>query len=217
MAKNSLWRRAEDYSKDETRDPLKHSHSYHRHFQGYAEQRVANESGKGHHIERVYVEDYYRYAEDDKVWRLKKLLYVILVLAAAALILFADTRPAQVNLIRAVGLAQLLSLLPAVWLVYQLILHLTAPRRLTIGERDQVDSFKAATLVCVICTLAISAAMPIALYITDQIPTVADWTAIILRLTSGCLLLLLWILERKRRFDRIPNQAITPTGANEIW
>ena len=88
-----FWQRVSDYSNDETRDPFSHSSSYHRHFQGYAEQRVPKKSGVGTRIERIYVADYYRYAETDLTWRFKKLVYVFLFAMAASAVVIADSRP----------------------------------------------------------------------------------------------------------------------------
>lgn len=210
-----FWQRVNDYGNDETRDPFSHSGAYHRHFQGYAEQRVPRENGKGTRIERVYIADYYRYAETDAVWRGKKLLYAVLFLAAAGAVILAGSRPAAVNRIPAVGVAQILSFLPMIWLLYQLVLQVTAPRRMTVGERDSASGgFRKAAFVSGLYLMAVTVMMPAA----DRAPLeVGDWAVIGLTLLGSGLTLLLGFLEKRRKQEKVPNEKTAPVGANEIW
>ena len=210
-----FWQRVNDYGNDETRDPFSHSGAYHRHFQGYAEQRVPRENGRGYRIERVYLADFYRYAETDAVWRGKKLLYAALFLAAAGAVILAGTRPAAVNRISAVGAAQILAFLPMIWLLYQLVLQVTAPRRMTVGERDSASGgFRKAAFVSGLYLMAVAVVMPVA----DRVPLeVGDWAVIGLTLLGSGLTLLLGFLEKGRKQERVANEKTAPVGANEIW
>ena len=210
-----FWQRVNDYGNDETRDPFSHSGAYHRHFQGYAEQRVPRENGRGYRIERVYIADYYRYAETDAVWRGKKLLYAALFFAAAGAVILAGTRPAAVNRVPAVGAAQILAFLPMIWLLYQLVLQVTAPRRMTVGERDSASGgFRKAAFVSGLYLMAVAVVMPVA----DRAPLeVGDWAVIGLTLLGSGLTLLLGFLEKGRKQERVANEKTAPVGANEIW
>ena len=215
---NRFWQRVNDYGNDETRDPFSHSGAYHRHFQGYSEQRVPRENGRGYRIERVYIADFYRYAETDAVWRGKKLLYAVLFLAAAGAVILAGSRPAAVNRVPAVGAAQLLAFLPMIWLLYQLILQVTAPRQMTIGARDEVTAgFRKAALLCGVYLLAMAAAMPIEKRLVMGALNRSDAMAIALTAVGGALTLALFAMEKARKLTRMPNEAVVPTGANEIW
>lgn len=213
-----FWQRVNDYGKDETRDPFSHSGSYHRHFQGYAEQRVPRENGRGVRIERVYVADYYRYEETDAVWRRKKFMYLLLYASAAGAVILAGSQAADVNRIPAVGIAQILAFLPMVYLLYKLILQVTAPRKMTIGERDSVTAgFQKAAVVCGAYLLAMAAAMPLEIKLAVGALNPSDGTVIGLTAIGGALALSLYFWEKARKLERVPNETPTPAGANEIW
>ena len=213
-----FWQRVNDYGNDETRDPFSHSNSYHRHFQGYAEQLVPRENGGGSRIERIYAADYYKYGETDAAWRWKKLSYPVLFVLMAAVSVLADSRPAAVNRIPAVGIAQILSYIPLIYLLYKLILQVSAPRRMTIGERDSsAAGFRKAALLYAAVVLAVAIAMPVEKWIVSQIIEPLDWMVIGQKLFSGALALLLYFMEKARKLERAPNGTPVPGGANEIW
>ena len=213
-----FWQRVNDYGNDETRDPFSHSSSYHRHFQGYAEQRVLREDGRGSRIERTYVADYYRYGETDTAWRYKKLGYIALTLLTAAASILADSRPAAVNHLSVVGILQLLSFVPLVYLVYKLVLQVSAPRQMTLGERDaSAAGFQKAALLYGAALVATAVVMPVGGWTAFQVVEPLDWAVIGLKLLSGALAFLLYFMEKARRLERVPNGTPVPSGANEIW
>lgn len=215
---NRFWQRVNDYGNDETRDPFSHSSAYHRHFQGYAEQRVPKENGKGNRIERVYVADYYEYEETDTVWRWMKFSYIILFALMAAVSVLADSQPMAVNCLPAVGIVQILSFIPLIYLFYKLILQVFAPRQMTVGERDSsATGFRRAVLIYGATILAIAIAMPIEKWIVFQTIELSDWALIGIKLFSGALTFLLYFIEKARKLKRVPNGASVPSGANEIW
>ena len=213
-----FWQRVKDYENDEIRDSFSHSDAYHRHFQGYAEQRVLKGNGRGSRIERTYVADYYTYEETDAAWRRKKCGYIVLFALASALSIFADSQPTAINHLSVVGIAQLLAFVPLIYLLYQLILQVSAPRQMTIGERDaSVIGFRKAALLCGASFLAIAIAMPIEKWLVFRTVERSDWAVIGLKLLSGGLAFLLYFLEKARKLRRIPNKTEVPSGANEIW
>ena len=213
-----FWQRVNDYGNDETRDPFSHSSSYHQHFQGYAEQRVPRENGKGTRIERIYVASYYQYEETDTVWRWKKFSYIILFILTAAVSVLADTRPMAINRLPVVGIVQILSFIPLIYLLYKLILQVSAPRQMTIGERDSsATGFRKATLIYGATILVIVIAMVIEKRIVFQTIELSDWVLIGLKLFSGALTFLLYFMERIRKLERVPNGTSVPSGSNEIW
>ena len=213
-----FWQRVNDYGNDETRDPFSHSGSYHRHFQGYAEQLVPKENGRGSKVERIYVADYYKYEEIDAAWRWKKLSYSVLFVLTAAASALADSRPAAVNRIPAVGIAQILSYIPLIYLLYKLVLQVSAPRQMTIGERDSsAAGFRKAALVYAVVVLVVVIVMPIAAWIISQTVEPLNWAVIGMKLFSGALAFLLYFMEKARKLEQVPNGTPVPGGANEIW
>ena len=215
--KLTLWNRAGEVCRDETANPFSHSHAYHSYFQGYAEQRVPRENGKGTRIQRIYVADYYRYEEPDQVWRRRKLVCAGACAAAAACVLYADSRPVAMNRISAIGVAQMLTVAAMVYLLYHLVLRLAVPRVMTIGQRDETERFSQAAMLCGIGVLVVSAVMPAASMIAGNAVNLTGWVFVGLRAIGGALLVLLAFKEKHRTLTRIPNENQTPTGANEIW
>lgn len=213
-----FWQRVNDYGNDETRDPFSHSSSYHRHFQGYAEQRVPRENGKGNRIERIYVADYYEYEETDAVWRWRKLSYIILFILTAAASVLADSRPVAINRLPVVGIVQILSFIPLIYLLYKLILQISAPRQMTIGERDaSATGFRKASLIYGVAILVVAIAMMMEKWIVFQSIELSDWALIGLKLFSSVLTFLLYFMEKARKLKKVPNGTSVPSGANEIW
>lgn len=209
--------RVNDYGNDETRTPFSHSNSYHRHFQGYAERRVPRENGKGTRIERVYVANWFRYAETDAVWKGKKVLHSVLFLLTAAAAVFADTRPTTINRLPMIGIVQILSYLPMLYLLYRLILQASAPRNMTIGERDTAKGFRTAALILAIVLAAVAVILPIGQTIISGAPAQSDRVATGFKIFSAALAFLIYYTEKVRRIEEAPNENEAPGDANEIW
>jgi hypothetical protein len=208
----------DDYENDELRDPFTHSTSYHKFFQGYAERRVPKAHGKGTKIERIYVENYYRYAETDIVWRWKKLIYSLCYLIAVAGIIAADTRSIDMNRIPAVGFIQILSYIPLTYLLYKLIIQVSAPRQMTIGERESASiGLQKAALFGGIYLLVITIASLLIKRLTFGSTETPDWAVSGVKLVGALLILLLCVLEKRRNILSVQNKVSMPTEANEIW
>jgi NADH:ubiquinone oxidoreductase subunit 6 (subunit J) len=208
----------DDYENDELRDPFTHSTSYHKFFQGYAERRVPKANGKGTRIERIYVENYYRYAETDTVWRWKKLVYSLCYFMAVAGIIAADTRAIDMNRIPAVGIIQILSYIPLIYLLYKLIIQVSAPRQMTIGERESASmGLQKTALFSGIYLLVITIASLLIKRLTLGNTESLDWAVSGVKLAGTLLILLLCILEKKRNILSVQNKVSMPTEANEIW
>lgn len=213
-----FWQRVNNYGNDETRDPFSHSNAYHRHFQGYAERLIPRKNGRGNRIERIYAADYIRYDETDTVWRRKKFAYIVLFALMAAASLFADSRPAAINRLPVAGILQLLSLIPLIYMLYKLILQVSAPRRMTAGERDSsVSGFRKASGIYGAAVLAVAAAMLIGKWIEFRAIEMSEWAVLGCKLLSGALAFLLYFMEKARKLERVPNEVSVPGEANEIW
>jgi hypothetical protein len=207
-----------DYENDELRDPFTHSTSYHKFFQGYAERRVPKANGKGTKIERIYVENYYRYAETDTAWRWKKLIYSLCYIMAATGVIAADTRTIAMNRIPAVGIIQILSYIPLTYLLYKLIIQVSAPRQMTIGERESASiGLQKAAVFGGIYLLLITIASLLIKRLTFGSTEPMDWAVSGVKLAGALLILILCVLEKRRNILSIQNKISMPTEANEIW
>lgn len=213
-----FWQRVNDYGNDEMSEYFSHSRSYHRHFQGYAEQRTPGKNGNRTKIERIYVADYYRYAETDARWRLRKIMYVFLSALMFMCSVAADSQPAAINHLPAAGIVQVLSFIPIIYFLYRLILQVSAPRQMTIGQREaSSDGFQNAALICTCVLLLAAVVMPTEKWIVYRSLDGTDLGITGLKLLSMITAAALYFTERARKISRVPNETIAPAGANEIW
>ncbi|MCC8130842.1 MAG: hypothetical protein LIO72_03735 [Ruminococcus sp.] len=211
-------RRVDDYGNDETRDPFTHSSAYHRNFQGYAEWRTPRKSGRGHSIQRLYVADYYKYSESDNIWRLKKFAYTLMFLMMATVSLASDSLPTATNQIPVIDILQMLSLITMIWVLYRLIMQVSSPRRMTIGEHESAsEGLKRATFACSWLMLAVAVVTPVGTLIVFRSLEAYDLLATGLKLVGAALSFGLHFAEKARKTDRVPNPVSAPVGANEIW
>lgn len=137
-----------------------HSRAYHREFDGWTEQPETDE--KGHiRIRRVYTGAYYKAALSDRTWRLRRLWYILLILASAALFALAAVSGAAGNFLRWGVLPQAVSVFCYLFLLWFWILRLFVPRVMTKGQRrDCARNLRLAALIgtvalalCAVCAL----------------------------------------------------------------
>lgn len=144
----------------------KHSRSYHRYFENYAERETIGSDGRPR-IQRVYVGQYYTIALPASRQRHQKLeLLALFVLGAAGYML-----PALLAGISAVPLAALCTMPPLIALIFwavALLYRLFAPSQMEIRTyRDASENllryslaFSLCTLLCLAATLAVCLAVP---------------------------------------------------------
>lgn len=135
----------------------KHSRSYHRYFENYAEKEVLSPQG-GYTIQRVYVGKYYKVdLPDDALRRQKRQIGVLYLLCLAGYILGA-----LLSRVSAVSFVAVLTMPPLVALLFftvAVFYRLTAPREMEIRAwRDSAQNLRTgamAFLVCIsVCFLA---------------------------------------------------------------
>lgn len=137
-----------DREDEERNNGFHHSTRYHDFFEGYAEARVPNQDGKGSHIERVYMGDYYRQNVSDGRRIALRLLYVGLYLLSAALFVYGMEQRVRSNLALFVAAPGLLSVLVYVLMLPILISYVTQPRDMTVwGYRSSSKRLKKLSLV----------------------------------------------------------------------
>lgn len=107
---------------------------YHRYFEGYTEEKVLVEGGRGAHIQRTYTGFYYHaQLTSGQRWGVRA-LYLFLYLASAALFVFAASRPVPCNSTWYCVVPDAVVLFSMVWLVLPFCSYLVAGERLTVYE-----------------------------------------------------------------------------------
>ena len=206
-----------DFGDLESSQSFKHSRAYHKYFKGYAERRVPKSNGKGYKIERTYIGEYYRYGETDGIWILKKVLYGIIFAAAVACIIVAGVLHSEINFYKVVSAGQAVTVVATLYLLYRLILNLSAKRLMTIGNYEvSVLSLKTAALISAICCFAVTVLMFLYKLIATRTLTGVDWSVLGLETIGGILFLSIFITERLRSVKAVENSAEMPEDANEI-
>ena len=207
-----------EYEKDETRDRISHSTSYHSFFQGYSEWKVPRQKGKGYRIERIYTADYYQYQESDQIWYLKKFFYLLLMAGAVIALIIGGTSLSDLNRVPFIGIAQVLAWIPIAYSVYAAISQIQVSRRMTIGDyRAASSSLKTGTLIAGIYMAVVCIAMFLVKLIMSFQFNRNDLIAIAGELVGTILIFLIYRMEKKREIVVIKNNTPVPYDANEIW
>jgi hypothetical protein len=220
MGKQSerFWKRVNAYEKDETKDRISHSTSYHSYFQGYSEHKIPKKNGKGYRIERIYTADYCKYQETDASWRLKKVLYLALLVGAIAALILGGTSRSVINCTRFTGVAQILAWIPMAYLGYSMIAQLQASRLMTIGDyRAASTHLEGGALVTGSYLAAVCVSMFAVKLLSSSSFCRDDVLALAGELTGTVLILLIFWQEHTREIQWVRNQTSVPYDANEIW
>lgn len=213
-----FWKKVYAYEKDETRDKISHSTSYHSYFQGYSEHKVPKKNGKGYRIERIYTADYYRYKEPDNIWRLKKIFYLLMLFGAVMSLIIGGTNSSALNSIQFIGIVQILTWIPMVYLGYTMISQIQARRMMTIGDyRAASDHLKVGALITLVCMIIVIASMILVKLTTLFQVNGNDLAAILGELIGITLVFTLYWAEKERKIEVIKNNTPVPYDANEIW
>ena len=213
-----LWKRAQEYDRDELKDKPSHSLAYHAFFQGYSERKVLRGNGKGYRIERIYTADYRKYAETDRMWRSKKLFYLAAYLLSVYAWIFGTSQASVLNTTRMIGVMELAALLPTVYLGYSMIFQLFAKRKMTVGEYAAASThLKWGALAALCFTAMISFTM-----FFFKCFSGFDWNGTDLAAIGGLfgaalLFLFLYRMEAMRDTEWVKNPNEMPTDAIEIW
>lgn len=130
----------------------RHSRSYHRYFENYAERQVLGPDG-GYIIERVYVGKYYKAALTDQQLRRQRVLFGILFLISLAGYLVGALL-AKVSAVSLVALATMPPLIALVCLAVAVFYRLTVPREMEIRSyRDSSENLLRSSMAALICLL----------------------------------------------------------------
>lgn len=130
----------------------KHSHSYHRYFENYAEKEILLPGG-GRTIQRVYVGQYYRVdLPDDQLRRQRRQLLVLFLLSLAGYL--AGALMAKISAVSLVALATMPPLVAVLFYGTAVFYRLTVPREMEIrAYRDSSENLISSSRIFLICML----------------------------------------------------------------
>lgn len=130
----------------------KHSRSYHRYFENYAEKEVLEPGGR-YRIQRVYVGKYYRVDLTDGQLRRQRMVILILFLLCGTGYL-AGALLSRVSAAAPVALATMPPLIAGVFLAIAVFYRLTVPREMEIRSyRDSSENLITRSLTMAVCML----------------------------------------------------------------
>lgn len=115
-------------------DSRNHSRAYHRYFAGYTEVKKPKGDGTGFTIERIYTGTYYRRRMDRTRSTLLKILYVLLVLAAAVMYVMSAVQRTELNSLWYVTALEAVSFALIVWTFIASGNYVIAPEKMTRYE-----------------------------------------------------------------------------------
>jgi len=214
----NIWKKINEYERDETKNRISHSTSYHSHFQGFSERKVPGKSGKGYLIKRIYTADYYKYHETNFIWQLKKICYLLLLIGAVTALIMGGISSSDLNSIRFIGVTQVLAWIPIIYLVYNMIFQLLAHRMMTIGDYTVASlHLKSGALVSGIYTSVATTFLTVEKLLKYYDFRSEDLQAIIGELIGTILIFLIFFIENSRNVERVKNHTEVPYDANEIW
>lgn len=110
-----------------------HSRAYHHEFDGWVERPETDEKGRLR-IRRVYAGEYYKAALSDTRWKLRRLWYLLALLASAALFILSAVGGGAQLAAWAV-LPQVAAVFGYIFLFWFWMLRLFVPRVMTKGQR----------------------------------------------------------------------------------
>lgn len=130
----------------------KHSQSYHRYFENYAEKEILLPGG-GRTIERVYVGKYYRVDLSDEQLRRQRTQFLFQFLLSLAGYL-AGALMARISAVSLVALATMPPLVAVLFYGVAIFYRLTTPREMEIRAfRDSSENLQKNSLAFLICIL----------------------------------------------------------------
>lgn len=193
-----------------------HSSSYHDYFEGYSEERLPKENGKGSRIVRTYTGVYFEADLPGNGWLIQKIcIAVFYILGAAALSLYSLMRPLEITFF--LRLTESLSFLSLFILLYYLILYLSTPKTMTAGSyHTSAQRFVLPCLICACILSCHSVGYGVSLFfLAPESPLKAGF-ALVFALLSAGFIFISWILEKRTAYRRINSQQTAGIDSVEL-
>lgn len=187
-----------------------HSRAYHRDFDGWVEVPELDERGRTR-IRRIYTGAYYKAALTDRAWKLRRVWYILLILASAVLFGRAAVSGAAGNTVRWAVLPQVVSVFCYIFLIWFWVLRLFVPRVMTKGQRREcARNLRLAALIGTIA-LALSAVCALVAAILTHGGVSELLPAGGFLLAAGCVFAVFW-MEDRTDYDWIKNENAEADG-----
>ena len=181
---------------------------FNRYFEGYQQRMVIDRNGE-EQMKYVYVLNYYRPQLSEKAFIARKVINIVLFLAAAALQIAAGLMPGIImNVVRYMGFAQCLGILAMVFAAIYIFSHVGAPYTMEIHSyKGAHEKLSIASLISAIILGVIFITAVVTLIVYRSFSFVSFVWAF-MYLLAALAILAISILERKTSYEEIPPDSI---------
>lgn len=193
----------------------KHSHSYHRYFENYAEKEILLPGG-GRTIQRVYVGKYYRADISEQQLRRQKISFALLFLCVLAGY-FAGALTAGVSAVSFVALATMPPLVALLFLGIAIFYRLTVPREMEIRAfRDSSYNLQRSSIVFFICMVICFVASLAGCLLISLFPLGENLFSLLCYLISGAASLKIHLMEKNTPYQSLLPRNERPSESSPI-
>lgn len=218
--------RGRDFSPNDDEGKLDHldknmgvsrSGFYHSYYRGWSEVRI-DRLGKPFKVERIYTAPWIRQALSTRDYVLVRLLYFVLLALSVVLFVFAMTRRVGSNYcwyVALFGMPAVIVLSVCIWIFFS---YVKAPRKMTLWEHKSTSVYlKRASLAhaIILAATALSTCLYVILNPADQ-PWLQLMNVGLELVAAGCAFAVFW-LEKRMKYEDVPNTNKAPAGSFEIW
>lgn len=176
---------------------------FNRYFEGYQKRTVIDRNGE-EKVKFVYTLDYYRPQMSQNSFIIRKVIYIVLFLIAAAVQLLAGLQEIPMNHVQYMGFAQCLGILAMILIGVYLCIHLTAPYTMEVhAYRGAHEKFITATLIASIGMGVIFLCALVTMIICSSL-SFRSVIWVFLYLVAAGVIFVMWMLEKKTEYDQIP-------------
>lgn len=165
---------------------------------GYSRVKVRNPDGSSS-VKRMYTAAYLQYEQSGRAWALYKVLYLLLLISGVASAVLAMLSDSALNQVALIGLLEIFSFLPLLYLVYTMFYQLLAPRRMKIRQHQMASKrLKTGALAYGLFLVLILAVMLGCLIVNADSYSAADGLCAAGMLLASVLIFLMLGLEARR-------------------
>ena len=191
----------------------RHSHSYHRYFEGFSEAVITDPVKKTESIKRVYTSDYYRADLSVQKMILLRLCYLFLYLAATVLFITASFMHVGSNSSLFGAVPEAFSVLGLAWLIAPLFNYLTISGNLMIRDyRSHHQTLCSAALYSTFCLLACFL-LSVVYALLNHSDFGSQIQNAVLFLISGAATFVIWFMEHRLTYHIVKNDTEPPEGS----
>lgn len=191
---------------------------YHAYWRGWTEVRVNRLGSRPNKVERVYTAPWIRQDLPNRDYVLVRLLYGLLLALSCVLFCFTMTRRIGSNYCRYVALFGMPATVLMIVTLWVFVIYAKAPRKMTLWEHRASSIYlRRAALVfsALLAATALATGVYAVLNPSDQ--PVSHLLNIGLDFLSAvCMFFVFWI-EKRMKYEDIPNNNKAPMGGKEIW